>query len=167
MKAVLDNFLGTFVSRNSDYRGYWLFGFLVAEAESFTVDLLAVQSPAPSASLSAASDLAVQMFEDQLAKNRFDRSLLRTASLFVERLPLTVEGQVNGHGVAGYQVHVSASAVTEQGRRYQSERAFFVAPHDPRVEWRSTRADNQLVQQTATARIVSVVQKLLGRDSDR
>ena len=30
LKGVLAGFLGTYTSRNSDYRGYWLLGFLVA-----------------------------------------------------------------------------------------------------------------------------------------
>ncbi len=31
IKAVLDNFLGTYTSRYSDFHGYWLFGFLVKD----------------------------------------------------------------------------------------------------------------------------------------
>jgi hypothetical protein len=167
IKSVLDNFLGTFTSRYSDYGGYWLFGFLVTEAESLNFDLLTISPQPESGPVSIAANLAVQRFQDQLAKHRLDISYVHTASVVVERLPLTVDGQVNGRSAIGYQRRVSASAVTDRGRRYQSERSFFVAPHNPRAELRSTRADNPPMQRTVAAGIVSVVQKLLGRGPGR
>lgn len=35
IKSVLHNFLGTYISRYSDFRGYWLFGFLVSNRFDF------------------------------------------------------------------------------------------------------------------------------------
>ena len=40
IRGVLGNFLGTFTSRYSDYDGYWLFGFLVADLKDLRIDLL-------------------------------------------------------------------------------------------------------------------------------
>ena len=40
IKSVLDNFLGTYISRYSDYDGYWLFGFLVKESPHLKINLL-------------------------------------------------------------------------------------------------------------------------------
>ena len=167
IKGVLDNFLGTFTSRYSDYAGYWLFGFLVTEVEPLNFDLLATPTQSDASPVSIAANLAVQKFHEQLAKHGLNRSCLHAASVSVEWLPLTVAGQVNSHQTTGHQVRVSASAVTDRGRRYQSERSFFVAPHDPRIELRSTRADNQPMQRTVAADIVSLVGRLLGRGPGR
>ena len=41
LNSVVHNFLGTFVSRYSAFKGYWLFGFLVADDEPLRLDLLA------------------------------------------------------------------------------------------------------------------------------
>ena len=40
IKGVLGNFLGTYVSRYSDYDGYWLFGFLVGDLGELRINLL-------------------------------------------------------------------------------------------------------------------------------
>jgi hypothetical protein len=167
IKGVLDNFLGTFTSRYSDYQGYWLFGFLVTEAEPLSFDLLSPPARLEAGPIASAADLAVRKFHDQLTKHGLDRSHVRAASVVIDWLPLTVDGQVNGHRAVGYQVRVSASATTDQGRQYQSERSFFVAPHNPRTEWRSTKADHQPMQRTVAAGIVSFVGKLLGRGPGR
>jgi hypothetical protein len=159
IKGVLDNFLGTFTSRYSDYHGYWLFGFLVADAGSLNIDLLPVSVQPGGGPVTAAGDLAVRKFNDQLAKHGLAKPHLRAAAVAIERLPLTVDGQVNGHEVVGYQVRVFASATTDRGRQYQSERLLFVAPHNPSIESRSTRANDPLLP----AGIVSAIGKLLGR----
>ena len=164
IKGVLDNFLGTYTSRYSDYCGYWLFGFLVTEAESLSFDLLTAPAQPESGAVSAAANSAVEKFQDQLGKHGLARTHVRTACVLIERLSLTADGQVNGRSAAGYQVRVSVTAVTDRGRRFDSERSFFVAPHNPQAEFRSTRADNQPMQRTVAAGIVSFVGKLLGRD---
>ena len=40
IKGVLDSFLGTFVSRHSEYAGYWIFGMLVEHLDHEPIDLL-------------------------------------------------------------------------------------------------------------------------------
>jgi hypothetical protein len=40
LRAVLHNTLGTYLSRYSDYDGYWLFGFLVPRLIELKFDLL-------------------------------------------------------------------------------------------------------------------------------
>jgi hypothetical protein len=40
IKSVLRNFLGTYTSRYSEIRGYWLFGFLVPDLGELHFDLL-------------------------------------------------------------------------------------------------------------------------------
>jgi len=142
IKAVLDNFLGTFTSRYSDYGGYWLFGFLATEAKPLKFDLLTDATLSTTTPVATAADLAVRKFHEQLAKHGLDRSRVRAASVSIEWFPITVEEQMTRRQIAGYEARVSASAVTDLGRRYQSERSFFVAPHNPRTEMRSARAVN-------------------------
>ena len=39
IKSVLQNFLGTYASRYSDFEGYWLFGFLIADVDALLASI--------------------------------------------------------------------------------------------------------------------------------
>jgi hypothetical protein len=41
IKSVLDGFLGTYVSRYSDFGGYWLLGQVLDDLDGLEIDLLA------------------------------------------------------------------------------------------------------------------------------
>ena len=140
IRHVLSNFLGTYTSRHSDFAGYWLFGFLVAQLDELRVDLLASQTAGPDSALSAAIRLAAEEFQDQLRKARVAPLRVRSGWLTLRRSANAVEGVVNGHVCIGYRVHFTAEALTELGRRYEHHQVLFVAPHDPNVEIRSVRA---------------------------
>jgi hypothetical protein len=45
--GALHNFLATFTSGYSDYDGYWLFGFLLKDADELRIDLLNPNSDIP------------------------------------------------------------------------------------------------------------------------
>jgi len=140
LTSVLSTFLGTYVSRYSDYDGYWLFGFLVDGTEELRIDLLdetafAVDSPAGLARRSATTK-----FAEQCKKAGIVRSQLNEATLTITRLPGKTRGPVNGRPTDGYQLQFVAVAVTDLGRRFARDRTVFVAPHDPAVELRSARA---------------------------
>jgi hypothetical protein len=51
-----------------------------------------------------------------------------------------LEGSVNGHRRAGYDLSFRVEALMDDGRRYEREQVVFVAPHNAEVELRSVRA---------------------------
>ena len=75
IKGVLDNFLGTYTSRYTDYEGYWLFGLLVADLGEVEFDLLAAGG-SPDSPLGVAELAASLKFADQ--RRRRDWSPLRS-----------------------------------------------------------------------------------------
>lgn len=139
IKGVLGNFLGTYVSRYSDFDGYLLFGFLVADLVEVKINLLGPsigdrKTPMEVAVLSAAAK-----FEDQRQKAGLSPSLVREALLTIRRLAGMVNGSINDHSCAGFNVSFSATAVMDDDRRYQQERVVFIAAHNAEIERRSAR----------------------------
>src|SRR5688572_2828130 len=90
IRGVLNNLLGTFTSRHSDYRGYWLFGFLVGKFDELQIDLLAPVANQSGGPEQAATALAAAKFADQLAKAGLTRSQVRDAWLTIRRMPHSV-----------------------------------------------------------------------------
>jgi hypothetical protein len=134
---VLGNFLGTYISRYSDFEGYWLFGFLIGDLTEFRIDLLVPIAGVAGTPLDVAVRSAAAKFEDQLRKAGLTRSQVREAWLELRKLPSPVEGSVNGHLCIGHRLLFAAGAVMESGRRFEREQNVFVAPHNAEVEWRS------------------------------
>jgi hypothetical protein len=138
INSVLRNFLGTYTSRYSDYEGFWLMGFLVADFGELEFDLLArggdLNTP-----LAAAKQLAATKFADQVRKGCLEPARIREARLSIIKRPDLKTGSVNGHPCVGHDVYFRANAVMDNSKRYEKERVLFVAPHDPRVELRSSR----------------------------
>jgi len=140
IKSVLGNFLGTYVSRYSDFDGYWLFGFLIGDCGDLKVDLLQHQSVTdPPTPIALAMSSAVSKFDDQLRKAGLQHSQVRNAWLTIRQMPETESGSINGHLCAGFKMKFLAEAVMSDGRHYEKERVVLVAPHDPKVELRSAR----------------------------
>lgn len=140
LNGVLCGFLGTYTSRNSDYDGFWLLGFLVGNLERAEFDLLSSEAGISSNAITAARNLAASKFADQLRKAALDLHNVKEARLIIERLPddRSVPGQ---HFRSGYNLLFRATATADIGRQYEQEKIVFVAPHDPRLESRSTRAN--------------------------
>ncbi len=139
--GVLHNFLGTFTSRYSDFDGYWVFGFLVESMDGVRIDLLGgVAENADSSPSGFARRLAAQKFSEQIAKAGLSRKWFREAYLDISKSPESTVGFVNGRSSSGYDLRFRAHVVTDLGREYDSTAAIFVAPHDPKIESRSTRA---------------------------
>ena len=140
IKGVLRNFLSTYTSRYTDYGGYWLFGFLVPRLERLSIDLLGPSPAVVAHPLHAAARTAIERFHDQLRKAGLDPARLGAARLEIRQRAEPVEGHVNGCLAPGFHVVFAVHAVTTSGRRYESDVTTFVAPHDPALEGRSTRA---------------------------
>lgn len=138
--AVLHNFLESFASRNSDYRGYWLFGFLVSDILPVTIDLLHWEQRGTSGgALAGAGREACEKFRQQVKKAGIPLQLITSAALTITKVSHPKPGEVNGYIMSGYDVSVAIEATTDQSKTYWSEKLIFVAPHDPDVELRSSR----------------------------
>jgi hypothetical protein len=94
---VLHNVLGTFASRHSDHRGYWLLGQLPADLDRWVVDLMA-DPPEGESPIDVARRLAVRRFKEQLGKSGFDASVVREADLAwdTSRAGVRLAGRVQG-----------------------------------------------------------------------
>jgi hypothetical protein len=138
LAGVLQNFLGTLVSRNTDADGYWLFGFVVADLTEVEVDLMAPpDGPAARSGLDGLIVAARRRFAEQLAKAQLSTSHVASAGLHIVRMPgeVSVAGADGGirHGVG---ISLDAFAVTSAGARVNRRTTINVAPHDSALEQR-------------------------------
>lgn len=134
LKCVLHNFLGTFASRHSDFRGYWLFGQLPAELDRWEVDLRGA-APTEDEPLDFAMRLAIRRFEEQLAKAGLGMSVVREAVLSCVRVEPAL-GLQGDFEVQGHRVELRVRVVTDRGRVVEHHHTMFVALHDPSRERR-------------------------------
>ena len=130
IKGVLGNFLGTYVSRYSEYRGYLLFGFLVNDLEEMRINLLGQSVSDPDSPTGVAVSRAVAKFEDQRRKAGLASSRVREAWLTIRRLPGPVQGVANGHLCDGFNVSFVVEAVMDDSKRYERQQTVFIAPQD-------------------------------------
>jgi hypothetical protein len=137
IKGVLGNFLGTYVSRYSDYNGYLLFGYLVADLGELRINLLGQRATELDTPTNAAALSAAAKFDAQRQKAGLASSQVREAWLTIRRLAGLEQGSVNGHSCSGFNVSFSAEATMDDGKHYEKKRMVFIAPHDPQVESRS------------------------------
>ncbi|MCC9603758.1 hypothetical protein LOC67_24675 [Stieleria sp. JC731] len=135
MKSVLEGFIGTYTSRYSDLRGYWLYGQLPFDTSEYHIDLLATPSDTD-APVAVAQRLATRRFEEQLAKSGVDAASIRSADLRIKMHSETVKGWQGDYRSDGHMVEFTAIAVMDNGRSYERHRTVFVAPHNPQKERR-------------------------------
>lgn len=140
MKSVLESFLGTFTSRYSDYRGYWLLGQLSFDPPEYEFDLL-VSPPDGDSPLCLAWRLACRRFHEQVSKAGLKLDVVREASLRIVKQPESVEGWHGAQMSMGHRVQFIAAAVIDNSHRYARQRTVFVAPHDPGKEIRCLPVD--------------------------
>jgi hypothetical protein len=136
IRAALHNFLGTYVSRYSEYDGYWLFGFLVREMDRLEFDLLHTSAFPPGSPQAEAATSAAKKFQEQ-ARKAGVISWIANAHLGVTKLPGTQTIYPSGPQREGHPLQFTAVAVSDLGKTYQDERCVYVAPHDPTAERRS------------------------------
>lgn len=144
MKSVLHNFLGAFTSRYTEYKGYWIFGFLIGEfTTELTFDLMVPRFSETVTPLQKAASLASIKFATQVLKAKIKPDTIQEAQLSLFPLSDLVQGLVNGQEVKGRSVNFRVVAVMKSGEKIISERTIFVAPHNPSIELQSTGfADN-------------------------
>lgn len=135
IKSALTNFLGTYTSRNSDYQGYWLFGFVAADLSHCKIDLLAPVSE-NGTPLAFMTHLAVRRFAEQVAKAGLPQAVLHQAELEIVMKSDIVQAFIGSHAADGHIVQFIARATTSNRRTYENATQVFVAPHDPDKERR-------------------------------
>ncbi len=131
IKGVLHNLLGSYGSRNSDYKGYWLFGFLVAELDEMRIDLLNPKEESDDKPSVFAEKLAIRQFRKLIGAGAAI-SNIKEASLSIKKLP----GYVGGRMAPGHTVQLLARVVFQSERAVEVERRIFVAVHNPLAECR-------------------------------
>lgn len=140
LTGVLCGFLGTYTSRYSQFKGYWLFGFLVTNHPVLEFDLLGRIEGDSGGPLASADTRAKVAFAQQLGKAGLAIERVREARLVIERLAedCSVSGEQSRRG---YNLRFRATVIADTGRRFEREKVVFVAPHDPRLELRSDVRD--------------------------
>ena len=136
--AVLHNFLGTLISRYSDYGGYWLFGCVVEDLAETDVDLFGVSSTDEANPVNALRALARLRFQEQLAKSGLPRQRVSNAVLHWRRSKLMTVPSVWGPK-PGYQVVLEAVARLTSGKAFTRTKSEYVLAHNPNLEQRSGR----------------------------
>lgn len=142
IKAVLRSFLEVYIRRESDFDGYWVFGYLAHPPGSMIAfDLLsepAINS-SPVTPIIHAKQIAARTFAERTSRMRVPIHYITEAYLEV----MTPEKQrkfwAGEHWRLGHDVEIRAVAITDLGRWYEEKITLFVAPHDPKFEHRSTR----------------------------
>jgi len=137
LTGVLCGFLDAFVSRDSDYDGYWIFGLLVREGDEFSFDLLHASSKIEGTPvLSAASQIAHSKFVRLLEKSHIPAQFVSEGRLIMSKLEPATRGLVNRRTSNGHLYSLQAEATSDLGKQYTARKTIFIAPHDPSVEQR-------------------------------
>ena len=126
LKSVIRGFLGTYVSRNSDFDGSLLFGFVI---DRLTVEEIDLTESAPAPPLNTPeyelSALARHKFQAQLSKVGLPLSVVRNATLTIRKgEPSTVWGA---------DVFFNVRVETDLGRVYEDGVREFIYPNTPRL----------------------------------
>lgn len=136
LKNALQGFLGSFASRHSDYRGYWLLGQLPSEDLSRAVYDLLTPEAVESEVGAFARRYASGLFRTQLTRCGVDPNWVRSAALEILPTGESVGLRLKGRNVVGHRYRFVAKAETDSGLAYRSERRVEFAPHDPDREGR-------------------------------
>jgi hypothetical protein len=72
ISGSIAGFLGTYSSRYSDYRGYWLFGQIYASIDGINIDLMHSLNKCSDPMIEFAFHLARRRFSEQFSKQGLD-----------------------------------------------------------------------------------------------
>ena len=146
LKTVASGLLGSFLSRNNDFDGYWALGLLYqlvldGETQFITIELIGN----PSKSLPCNPLLAEiatryrELFISMLEKTGFNQGKVLTAIIELE---FGTARKVEYHHLRTYgdPLFCSLTITDDQRHLWRVERGGKCAPHDPSKESRSTRS---------------------------
>ena len=146
LKSVASGLLGSFLSRNNDFDGYWALGLLYRlalerEPRSITIELIgnAGKSLPRNPLLDAVSTRYRALFISMLEKACFNQS--NALSVVIE-LEFCTARKINFQHLRthGEPLFCSVTITDEQRRAWRVEGGGRCAPHDPAKESRSTRS---------------------------
>jgi hypothetical protein len=146
LNGVLKSFLDSYTGRHTDYRGYWLFGFLVDGPAVLEIDLRGASAIRAATPAEAARIWAVDDFSDQLRKAGVPDEQVKEARLRITTTGETVRRLAGETPRDCHDMTFEVSAVADNGQVFQAMCKRFVAKHDPQLEVQT------LVQQVWTAR---------------
>jgi hypothetical protein len=136
LERAVEVFLDDFVSRRTEYRRYWLFGFLVEPDLDLQMDLLA----APPFTAGRPVDVARRRAEDMFDR-RVTNASVRLGDLTSARLNISTQGEPIIQTIDGVlrrgQKMTFRITVVHEGNLYQAERVEFVGYQDPAIEEKS------------------------------
>lgn len=138
IKNAIQGFLGTYISRNTDFDGYWLHGQLLTRKLNYSFNLSGWACHANPLE-ETAWRLAITRFTDQLKKCGLRSTLVRQATLEWSASGEIVAGARRGMRVDGRIVVLTLRCELDNGQTYEGSQSVFVAPHDPAEEHRSVR----------------------------
>jgi hypothetical protein len=139
LEGVIRGFLGTYVSRNSDFDGSLLFGFVIDGLTVEEIDLIVPASASYASSpYCELSRLARHKFQDQLSKFGLPLSVVRNATLTIRKGEPSTDW--------GADVFFNVRVETDLGRVYEGGVHEFIFPNNPKhvaaspERWRSPLA---------------------------
>ena len=134
----MQNFLNTYISRNSDFDGYWVFGLIENQLGGLYINLLeAGEQTSPTEITGFAAELARTRFKEQMVKAGMRTPGILEATLRVVQSPEATRGPAgNGHWCAGHNFTFHVRAISRRGRVLEMQATIFVAPHNPDIESR-------------------------------
>jgi hypothetical protein len=141
IKSVLHNFLETYMSRNSDLDGYWLFGYLVEDIQKVRFNLLDVNPDIDNSPTAVAKRLAVKKFSEQIEKAKLSQAIIQGAFLDITKTSVTDGEYVtyNGHFFIPHKLMFVVNAQADNGKMYEWTASLIVDQHNPTLELRSSR----------------------------
>lgn len=138
---MLHNYLETLSSRYSDYDGFWVFGLLFHNLGAIKIDLDSQSSLLPGDPVLVWFEAeSRRKFAEQIAKDRIPIEYVRAARLVCEVVSKPFSGSIGGSPTEGATCRLTVSVTSDLGAEYSRKKEFFVAPHDPSREHRSTRS---------------------------
>jgi hypothetical protein len=144
IKAVLANFLGSLLSRNSNsIGGFWLLGVAESELAGWRSDLLREPDnvSARLAPIDQLRSLSATQFREQLGKAGIAVASIASAEIRVVSTSDPVIGWAGEAHRLGRVFTFAASATTTAGVQFEVQEAAFVAPHDASVERSNRRTE--------------------------
>jgi hypothetical protein len=122
LKGVIRGFLGTYVSRYSDFNGALLFGDVIDHLTVEEINL--TESPPSMTAEHALTALARFKFQDQLSKVGLPLSVVRSATLTIRKC--------DPSATCGSDVLFTVRVETDLGRVYEDGVREFIYPNRPR-----------------------------------
>lgn len=113
---------------------------IVRDLDMEEIDLLQKQNPVHAGPFSHFTMLARKKFVEQVLKNGLELHLVDVATLVLQKTDRSTVRLVNGKEREVYEVIATLSVVTDNGRKYSSEKVVNVAELDPEVDTKSASA---------------------------